>query len=91
MTGKDEFLQPRSSYYGDLKLENVVFDAKLQEFASKVDYICSLETGGKIQTTDAYEQIKTLWEQLDYAKKQLDIGKDLFGSEDDSSEGKPYN
>lgn len=91
MTGKDEFLHPESRYYGDPKPENVVFDAKLQEFASKVDFICCLEIGGKIHTLEAYEQIKTLWQQLDYAKKHPEIGKDIFRREDGSSEAKPYN
>jgi hypothetical protein len=89
MTQKDEFLHPLSQYYGKVKPENLVFNANLQEFASKVDYVCCLETGGKIHPLEAYEQIKTLWQQLDYSKKQLGIGKDPFHSEDDSSEEQP--
>ncbi|MEA5627954.1 hypothetical protein [Nostoc sp. UHCC 0251] len=64
MAEKDEFLHPRSRYYGDSKPENVVFNASFREFAIKVDYICCLETGGKIGTLEAYEQIKTLWQQF---------------------------
>ncbi|OUL25696.1 hypothetical protein [Nostoc sp. 106C] len=86
MTDKDEFLHTSNRYYGEIKPENLLFNANLQEFASKVDYICSLETGGKINPLEAYEQIKTLWEKLDYSKKQLNIGKNLFDSEDGSSE-----
>ena len=63
MAEKDEFLHPRSRYSGDFKLEKV-FNANLQEFASKVDYICCLETGGKLHTLEAYKQIKTLCQQF---------------------------
>ncbi|MEB3311298.1 MAG: hypothetical protein VKJ02_13815 [Snowella sp.] len=72
----DDFLHPRSSYYGKVKPENLVFNANLQEFAQKVSYICNLETGGKIGAQDAYHQIKMLWKQLKASKKALGIGND---------------
>lgn len=72
---KDDFLYPRSRYYGHVKPENLVFNANLQEFAQKVGYICNLETGGKITTEEAYKQIKLLWKQLKQSKKQLKIGE----------------
>lgn len=72
---KDDFLYPRSRYYGHVKPENLVFNANLQEFAQKVGYICNLETGGKIPTEEAYKQIKLLWQQLKQSKKQLKIGE----------------
>ncbi len=78
MLNKDEFLYPRSRYYGQVKPENLVFNANLQEFAQKISYICSLETSGKITPEDAYEQIKVLWKQLKRTKKELRIGEDPF-------------
>lgn len=75
MTNRDDFLHPRSRYYGDFTPENLAFNANLQEFAQKVTYICSLETGGKISPEDAYKQIKSLWKQLRNSKKNLGIGK----------------
>lgn len=72
---KDDFLYPRSRYYGDFKPENVVFNSNLQEFAQKVNYICNLETGGKISPQQAYEEIKSLWHELKQSKKNLGIGK----------------
>ena len=32
-TDKDDFLYPRSRYYWQVRLENLVFNANLQEFA----------------------------------------------------------
>jgi hypothetical protein len=74
MTDKSDFLYPRSRYYGKFSPENLAFDANLQEFAQKVNYICGLETGGKISPEQAYEDIKGLWKQLKKSKKELGIG-----------------
>ncbi len=74
MTDKSHFLYPRSRYYGKFSPENLAFDANLQEFAQKVNYICGLETGGKISPEQAYEDIKGLWKQLKKSKKELGIG-----------------
>lgn len=74
MTDKSDFLYPRSRYYGKFSPENLAFDANLQEFAQKVNYICGLETGGKISPDQAYTDIKGLWKQLKKSKKELGIG-----------------
>jgi hypothetical protein len=81
---KENFLYPRSSYHGEVKPENLVFNANLQEFAQRVSYICNLETGGKIAPVDAYQQIKALWKDLKRSKKQLEIGQDPFKAEEDN-------
>ena len=75
---KDNFLYPRSSYRGEVKPENLVFNANLQEFAQKVSYICNLETGGKVPPKYAYKQIKRLWKDLKRSKKELGIGEEPF-------------
>ncbi|MBD2104499.1 hypothetical protein [Leptolyngbya sp. FACHB-261] len=74
MNDHSDFLCPRSRYYGQVKAENLVFNANLQEFSHRVSIICSLETGGKITPEESYRQIKTLWKQLKQSKKQLGIG-----------------
>lgn len=74
MTDRDEFIFPRNRYYGDFKPENVVFNANLQEFAQRVNYICNLETSGKLPPDEAYEAIKDLWKQLKASKRELNIG-----------------
>lgn len=83
---KDRFLYPRSSYRGEVKPENLVFNANLQEFAQRVSYICNLETGGKIPSREAYRQIKNLWKELKRSKKQLGIGEDPFNDSEDRDE-----
>lgn len=68
---KDDFLIPRSSYWGKPTLPNLTFNANLQEFAQRVSFICNLETGGKITSEEAYHEIKGLWKQLKHSKKNL--------------------
>ncbi|MCC5635453.1 hypothetical protein LC593_06225 [Nostoc sp. CHAB 5844] len=65
---KNNFLYPRTRYYGQVKPENLVFHTNLQEFAQKVGYITGLETGGKLSPEEAYKRIETLWEQLKHSK-----------------------
>lgn len=83
---KDNFLYPRGRYYGQVKPENLVFNANLQEFAQRISYICNLETNGKLSPEEAYDQIKALWKQLKRTKKQLQIGENPFQDGDDNSE-----
>ncbi|MEC4818442.1 MAG: hypothetical protein SAK29_35010 [Scytonema sp. PMC 1069.18] len=73
---KDNFLHPRGRYYGQIKPENLVFNANLQEFAQKISYIANLETAGKISPEQAYDRIKELWKQLKNSKEELGIGKE---------------
>ena len=78
---KQRFLYPRSRYYGQVKPENLIFNANLQEFSQQVNYICNLQTNGKLYPEEAYKQIKDLWKQLKYTKKQLGVGEHPFQSE----------
>ncbi|MDX2240138.1 MAG: hypothetical protein NW224_05590 [Leptolyngbyaceae cyanobacterium bins.302] len=68
---KDSFLHPTGKYRGEFTPEQLAFNANLQEFASRVSLICGLETGGKISSKDAYDQIKKLWKDLKDSKKEL--------------------
>ncbi len=81
---KNNFLYPRSRYYGKVQPENLVFNANLQEFAQKVSYICNLETNGRITPEESYNQIKALWKELKRTKKQLGIGQKPFDSKADN-------
>lgn len=78
MADQFNFLHPRSRYRGDVKPENLVFNANLQEFSQRVTYICCLETGGKLTPEESYREIKSLWKQLKKSKKALGIGKGGF-------------
>lgn len=86
MPDRDEFLFPHSRYYGEVKPENLVFNANLQEFAQRVSYICNLETAGKISPQESYKQIKDLWKQLKRSHEELGIGQNPFQSEGETSD-----
>jgi len=68
---KNNFLYPTGRYYGEFSIENVAFNANLQEFAQRVAVICNLETGGKLTSDQAYDEIKHLWKTLKASKKNL--------------------
>ena len=87
MADRSEFLYPHAPYHGEVKPENLVFNANLQEFAQKVSFICNLETNGKIPTHEAYRQIKQLWKELKKTKKQLAIGENPFQGDGEYTNG----
>ena len=72
---RSEFLYPTSRYRGQVKPENLVFNANLQEFSHKVSYICNLETNGKLSPEESYIQLRSLWKDLKRSKKMLGIGE----------------
>lgn len=72
----EDFITPRSKYQGEFTPQNLAFNANLQEFAQRVSLICGLETGGKVSSTEAYDDIKKLWKELKASKKSLLKKKD---------------
>lgn len=73
---KKRFFYPQATYHGEVKPENLIFNANLQEFDHKVRYITALQTSGTLDPIDAYKQIKELWRQLKNSKKMLNIGEE---------------
>lgn len=67
----ENFTSPRHHYHGEFTPQNLAFNANLQEFASRVSLICALETGGKVSSAKAYDDIKKLWKELKASKKNL--------------------
>lgn len=65
-----DFLYRRSPYYGDVKSEHLEFNSQLQDFSQRVNYICGLQTGGKLSSEEAYKEIETLWKKLKITKKK---------------------
>lgn len=55
--------------------EEILFNENLQEFATKIGAICSLETNGKISQAEAYLRIRNLWKMLKTSRKNLQIGE----------------
>jgi len=72
----ENFSMPRSKYRGKFTPQNLAFDSNLQEFAQQVVLICGLETGGKVSSLEAYNNIKTLWKELKNSKKNLLLEED---------------
>ena len=69
---KDSFIAPKHPYHGaDFTPENLMFNANLQEFQTRIGYIVALETNGKLGAKEAYKQIKSLWKTLKESKKNL--------------------
>lgn len=71
----NNFLLSHSRYRGNVKPENLVFNANLQEFAQRVTYISCLETNGKISPEESCQKIEQLWIDLKRSYEQLAIGK----------------
>jgi hypothetical protein len=69
----DRLLFPRSRYYGEFSPKNLTFNANLQEFSQRVSYISGLQTGGKLSPEDAYQRIKSLYQQLEQSKEGLGL------------------
>ena len=69
----------------DREPEEVIFDANLQEFATKVGFICALESNEKITAHEAYRRIKKLYKSLKKSRRGLQIGRN--GSEAESDPG----
>ncbi|MBD2211941.1 hypothetical protein H6G64_27800 [Calothrix sp. FACHB-156] len=76
-TNQNNFIYSWQRYHGHFKPEALVFNANLQEFATRVSYICNLQTNGKISPDNAYQQINALWEQLERSHLLLGIDKDI--------------
>lgn len=70
-TSKENFLFPRSKYWGEFTPQQLAFNANLQEFAQRVSLVCNLETGGKMSADEAYDEIKRLWQDLKRSKANL--------------------
>lgn len=81
MVDRSDFLIPRGRYHGQVKPEDLVFNANLQEFSQRVSLICGLQTNGKLTSEESFEQIRSLWRQLKRSKKELGIGQSPFRSD----------
>ncbi|MGK7943393.1 MAG: hypothetical protein AB4058_02890, partial [Microcystaceae cyanobacterium] len=52
--GKQGFFYPKYPYRGKFTPDYLLFNANLQEFGQKVEYITGLHSNGKISTDEAY-------------------------------------
>ncbi|ACK64705.1 conserved hypothetical protein [Rippkaea orientalis PCC 8801] len=70
-SSQHNFLCPLTRYYGKFTPNTFIFNANLQDFACRVNYISNLHTGGKLSSEEAYQQVEVLWKQLTTAKKTM--------------------
>lgn len=59
-----KFASPIARYWGVKDPFSVEFNAHLQSFAHQVSLLACLHTGGKLSTQEIYQQLLTLWEEL---------------------------
>lgn len=69
----NQFIYPKARYNGDVKPQNLVFNANLQEFSQQVGYIANLETNGKLSPQEAYQEIRELWQELENSYQGLGV------------------
>ncbi|KMW70344.1 MAG: hypothetical protein WAN66_15930 [Limnoraphis robusta] len=71
----NDFLYPGYKYRGKATIENIAFDAKLQQFAQRINIIAGLHTGGKLSSQESYDRIKSSWKEVEVARQELGINK----------------
>ena len=59
-----QFVCPIARYRGKEDAASQEFNVQFQNFAHRVSILCALHTGGKIPTSETYQQFLTLWEQM---------------------------
>uniref|UniRef100_A0A0C1R239 Isopropylmalate/homocitrate/citramalate synthase n=1 Tax=Tolypothrix bouteillei VB521301 TaxID=1479485 RepID=A0A0C1R239_9CYAN len=72
----ENFLYQKSTYRGKFTPQRLVFNANLQEFATRVSYICGLQNLGKISSEEAHNRISILWQQLERSYLELGLGSE---------------
>jgi hypothetical protein len=70
---KSDFLYQKRTYRGQFSPTALLFNANLQEFATRVSYITNLQTRGKLSPEESYEEINTLWNQLKSSYSSLGL------------------
>jgi hypothetical protein len=75
---KNRFFYPKSPYRGRFTPQTLIFNANLQEFAQKVEYIAGLHSNGKLTTEEAYQQLQLMWKELQKSQTLLDPNSKEF-------------
>lgn len=65
---------PFGPYQGRFSLENLAFNANLQEFTRQASIIADSHGQGRIACDEALHQLEHLWQQLKASKHGLGIG-----------------
>ncbi|MEL4896770.1 DUF7219 family protein [Crocosphaera sp. Alani8] len=71
---KQDFLYPISPYHGlvnENDHKNQFLNLKIQEFAQKIGFIANLHTAGKLPSAKAYDQLESLWKEIESIERGL--------------------
>ena len=71
-----DFVLHRDHYIGRQSPHDIAFNKSLQDFALQVSCVCALETGGKMNSKEAYLQVRAYWKKLKRSFKNLDLELD---------------
>jgi hypothetical protein len=63
-TQLQQFACPIARYRGDKNQFSQEFNIHLQSFAYRVSLLAGMHTGGKLPTHETYQQLLTLWDEL---------------------------
>ena len=63
--------------HGKFSPDYLAFNVYLQEFASRVRYICNLQATGNLSVEDSYKQIEEIWQELERSYLELRMGLSL--------------
>lgn len=64
-TKLDQFIAVRAPYHGEKDSFSLAFNAKLQDFSTRVSYIAGFVSSGKLPAKDAFQTIHSLWESFE--------------------------
>lgn len=63
-----DYSKDKSSQEDELSMRK-----NLQEFTQRLNYICDLETNGKISPIEAYEEVEFMWHHLTRIRQEQPI------------------
>jgi arsenate reductase len=64
-TKLDQFISVRAPYHGEKDSFSLAFNPKLQDFSTRVSYIASFVSSGKLPPREGFETICSLWESFE--------------------------
>lgn len=73
-----DWIAAKKPYLGEVKPENLVFNANLQEFSECVTQICYQANQEQLSSEQAFAEIKELWHQLKQSYHRLGVGQNPF-------------
>lgn len=61
----NQFISARAPYHGEKNSFSLAFNPRLQDFSTRVSYIASFASSGKLSVREAFQAIHSLWERFE--------------------------